>query len=231
MPAVSGQSMEVPGMNAARLPVPRAADQTLTPGAETSGFGAESGLRGPPDGKLAASLYPGWVTLAEARDTMPPSAARSAAVCAERWRTPRKGIVTLCCSPVSGFCVIGPSKGGKAPELLIITTAASPASSPKTARATRAHVPRVVTTTIPAVPAYSALLQPSDTDPSALRPTLPLDVPLGSAAPLASIACTGLCAAPPELVRLRGAPGRVGVLPSTAATESTPLAGLGEPPT
>src|SRR5258708_5028563 len=162
---------------------------------------------------------------------MPPSAARSAAVSAARLRTPRNGIVTLCCSPVSGFCVIGPSKGGKAAELLIITTAASPASSPKTARATRAHVPRVVTTTIPAVPSYSALLQPSDTDPSALRSTLTLNVPLGSAAPWAASAGAGLGGPRRGWVGWRVGRGRGGVLPWPAATESTPLAALGEPTT
>src|SRR5260370_37937945 len=56
IPAVIGQAMEVPDMNAVRLPVPMPTDPALTPGAETSGFGAESGLRGPPDVKLAASL-------------------------------------------------------------------------------------------------------------------------------------------------------------------------------
>src|SRR5438876_5342709 len=99
-----------------------------------------------------------------------------------------------------------PSKGGNPEELLIITTAASPASSPKTARATRAHVPRFVTTTMPAVPAYSALLQPSETDPSALRSTLTRNEPLGSGAPLASIAETDPAEVPPEVVRLRIAP-------------------------
>src|SRR5215472_9695350 len=116
-------------------------------------------------------------------------------------RTPRNGMVTLCCSPVSGLEVIGPSNGGKPAVLLIIATAASPASSPNTALATRAQVPRLVTTTMPAVPAYSALLQPNETDPSALRSTFTLNDPPGSGAPLASI----------------------------AATESTPLAVLGEP--
>ena len=153
--------------------------------------------------------------------TEPPSAATSAAVSAIR--TPRNGIVTLCCSPVSGFEVIGPSKGGYPLALLIITTAASPASSPKTARATRAHEPRLVTTTLPAVPAYSALLQPSETVPSGFRSTLTVNDPLGSAAPLASMADTG----PPA--RLSVAPGYVGTLPSIAATDRTPLAVLGEP--
>src|SRR5256885_4480846 len=39
-------------------------------------------------------------------------------------------------------------------------TAAAPACCPKTARATRAQVPRAVTTSLPVDPAYSAGLQP-----------------------------------------------------------------------
>jgi hypothetical protein len=54
-------------------------------------------------------------------------------------------MVTVYCSPVSGFEVISPSNGGNPAELLIITTAAAPAFCPKIARATRAHVPRCVT--------------------------------------------------------------------------------------
>ena len=129
---------------------------------------------------------------------MPSAAARLAP---SPLRTPRNGIVTLCRSPVSGLVLMGPSKGGKPVALLIITTAAAPASSPNTARATRAQVPRLVTTILPTVPAYSALLQPRETVPSALRSTLMVNDPLGSAAPLASIAARG----PPA--RLRIAPG------------------------
>ena len=139
------------------------------------------------------------MTVVAVNVTEPPSAATSAPV--SPLRTPRNGIVTLCCSPVSGFEVIGPSNGGKPVPLLIITTATSPASSPKTARATRAHVPRFVTTTMPAVPAYWALLQPSETVPSAFRSTLTVNDPLGSAALLALMAETG----PPA--RLSVAPG------------------------
>src|SRR4029077_14665179 len=106
------------------VPVPIPADATLTPGAITSGFGAESGLRGPPDVKLAARWQPGVVTWIAVRVTDPPSAATNAAVSA-LW-TPRNGIVTLCCSPVSGFEVIGPSNGGKPAEVLVITTPAAP---------------------------------------------------------------------------------------------------------
>jgi hypothetical protein len=45
--------MDVPETKTAPVPEPTPTDETLTPGAVTSGFGAESGLRGPPDEKLA----------------------------------------------------------------------------------------------------------------------------------------------------------------------------------
>jgi hypothetical protein len=54
MPAVIGQAIDVPELKIDPVPVPIPADATLTPGAITSGFGAESGFRGPPDVKLAA---------------------------------------------------------------------------------------------------------------------------------------------------------------------------------
>jgi hypothetical protein len=50
-------------MVAGWLPVPTPADATPTPGAITSGFGAESGFRGPPEVKLAATLKPGFGTV------------------------------------------------------------------------------------------------------------------------------------------------------------------------
>ena len=56
MPAVIGQAIEVPDMNTDPVPLPMPTEATLTPGAMTSGFGAESGFRGPPDVKVAASL-------------------------------------------------------------------------------------------------------------------------------------------------------------------------------
>ncbi len=49
VPDVIGHDIEVPDMRVPSLPVPIAVDCTLTPGAVTSGFGAESTLRGPPD--------------------------------------------------------------------------------------------------------------------------------------------------------------------------------------
>src|SRR5438128_1122351 len=117
-----------------------------------------------------------------------------------------------------------PSKGGNPEELLIITTAASPASSPKTARATRAHIPRRVTTTLPAVPAYSALWQPREMDPSAFLSTLTGNEPLGRIAPLASIAVTEA-----PVLNASVAPGYTGTVASIAATERIPLDVLGEP--
>ena len=56
MPAVIGHAIDVPDMTAACAPVPMPTEATLTPGATTSGFGAESGLRGPPEVKPAANL-------------------------------------------------------------------------------------------------------------------------------------------------------------------------------
>ena len=43
-------------LDAEPVPVPTPAEMTLRPGAITSGFGAESGLRGPPDEKLVVVL-------------------------------------------------------------------------------------------------------------------------------------------------------------------------------
>ena len=54
MPDVIGAAIDVPDSTTPTLPVPTPADRTLTPGAETSGFGAESPNRGPPEEKLAA---------------------------------------------------------------------------------------------------------------------------------------------------------------------------------
>ena len=59
--------------------------------------------------------------------------------------------------------MIWPSNGGKPLELLTMITAAAPACWPKIAFATRAHVPRATTMTLPVTsPAAwsSALLQP-----------------------------------------------------------------------
>src|SRR5438128_1122816 len=217
MPAVIGHAIDVPERTDARLPLPMRADATLTPGAITSGFGAESGLRGPPEEKPATNLKFVLGTVVGASFTEPPSDLSSAvralfpAASTTRGSTPRNGMVTVCCSPVSRLSVIGASNGGRPLALLIITTAAAPASSPKTARATRAQVPRTVTTTMPAVPAYSALLQPSEIEPSAFRSTFTRNdvVGDGSGALLALIASKvpGVGAVPSLFSRFSVAPG------------------------
>src|SRR6478609_4784980 len=104
-----------------------------------------------------------------------------------------------------------------------MTTAAAPASSPNTARATRAHVPRAVTTTLPADPAYSLLLQPSEIEPSGFFSTSTGKVPVGRGAPLALIVDTVL-----PVDRCSSAPGYVGTVASIAATEIAPFAEAGE---
>ena len=53
-PEVIGAAIDVPDSTIPALPVPTPAERTLTPGAETSGFGAESPNLGPPDEKPAA---------------------------------------------------------------------------------------------------------------------------------------------------------------------------------
>jgi hypothetical protein len=53
MPDVIGAAIDVPDSTAPRLPVPTPAERTLTPGADTSGFGPESPNAGPADEKLA----------------------------------------------------------------------------------------------------------------------------------------------------------------------------------
>ncbi len=109
--------------------------------------------------------------------------------------TPRNGMLTL---------GMGPSKGGSAVALLIITTAAAPWRAPKVARSTRAQVPRSVTTSLPVMTesTYSASSQPSDTPPVVVRSTTTSSGPGGSGSPLASMAVS---VAPP--LSVRSAPG------------------------
>src|SRR5581483_306385 len=101
-----------------------------------------------------------------------------------------------------------------------MTTAAAPFFWPKIARATRAQVPRLVTTIMPAVPSYSAGSQPSEIPPVAVLSTLTVNGPVGTAAPLASIAVMA--------GRSMVAAGKVGV-GSLAATDIAPSALAGEP--
>src|SRR5437016_5420416 len=129
---------------------------------------------------------------------------------------PRNGIATP---------GISPSNGGKPGPLLIITTAAAPWRCPKTARSTRAQVPRSVTTSLPAMLAltYSFSSQPSETPPFELRSTKTERALPDSGAPLASIAVMLL---PPA--RAITAAGKLAV-ESTAATLMTPLPDAGVP--
>src|SRR4029077_2032999 len=148
--------------------------------------------------------------------------------------TPRNGIVTAFVLVGSfGSDVILPSNGGRPAVLLTIATAAAPASWPTYALCTRAHAPVVPmlgpprrTTTIvwlrSVVVGYSDAKHPSAIEPSGFFSTRIDNDPLGRAAPLASIAViAGL---------LNCAAGNVGVA-SSAATDRTPLAVLGEPTT
>ena len=93
-----------------------------------SGFSALFRSCGPADEKLANALKPGFAIVVAPNVPVPPSAATS--VGPSDRRTPRNGIVTVKGMPVSGFDVIGPSKGGYPGPLFTIATAAAPAISP-----------------------------------------------------------------------------------------------------
>src|SRR3954469_22350551 len=176
-PATCGEAMDVPEMNTPPDPIPTPVEKMLTPGPLKSGLRKPSPKRGPPEVKLAKARNPAFgraafVNMVEAAAaTLAPSLVAGSGCCPPR--TPRKGMVTLNCSPVSGLPVIGPSKGGRPPLLLIISTAAAPACCPKTARATRAQVPRITTASFPVTFAamYSCLLQPNEIVPLAFLST------------------------------------------------------------
>jgi len=90
----------------------------LTPGAERSGLSQLSPVRGPNDEKSASALNVGLAMLSGSSVSDPPSAARRATPFGDVEGlappgTPRNGIVTVNCSPVSGLLVILPSNGGK----------------------------------------------------------------------------------------------------------------------
>jgi hypothetical protein len=142
-PVMCGVAIDVPESISVPVPVPIPAETTFVPGAVMSGLRRASGVRGPAELKEAIPVTMG---VPSARLTVAPSASArllpSEFAVFARPLTPKNGMVTLYCSPVSGFEVIGPSNGGRLVELLIITTAAAPAFWPKTARATRAQVPR-----------------------------------------------------------------------------------------
>src|SRR5215467_111924 len=224
MPEVCGAAIDVPDSTANVLPVPMPAEAMLTPGAVTSGLSQLSPVRGPPEVNDAGARNPGLAMSIGCSRAVPPSAASHLAW--SSWFTPRNGMVTVNCCPVSGLLVIGPSNGGSEFALLIISTAAAPASWPKIARATRAQVPRLTTTSLPVTPAltYSFGSQPSEIVPFALRSTFTGSVwRSGNGMPLALIA---LEVVPVDSVMK--APGKPDV-GSFAATLMTPVPEAGEP--
>src|SRR5262249_9584005 len=202
-PVTCGVAIEVPDITTPWVPVPMPTERIDTPGAVTSGLRWPSTTRGPCDEKLATTLKPGLASVIAVRLTVAPSSATIADPLV--LRAPRNGMVTVNGSPVSGFDVIGPSNGGNVVALLIMRTAAAPACCPKIARATRAQVPRVVTTSLPATPAYSAGLQPRLTVPLGLRSTFTCSGVPGRGALLASMV---LMLVVPDVSR---APGNDGV--------------------
>src|SRR6185503_8726355 len=104
-------------------------------------------------------------------------------------------------------------------------TAAAPAFCPNTARATRAQVPRAVTTIFPTTPAfvYSAGSQPSEMPPVLVFSTLTGSAPAGRAAPLALIAVRVV-----PVLNATAALGKDGV-GSLAATLRAPVPVEGDP--
>src|SRR5262245_25177516 len=131
VPAMCGVAIEVPENVAAPLPLPMKLDTIASPGAEISGLSDASPMRGPPELNTDVPVLVGSPTatpvdvasrIARNEPSLPAVLAGPA--------TPRNGIVTLNCSPVSGFDVIGPSNGGRPGALLISTTAAAPAFWP-----------------------------------------------------------------------------------------------------
>ncbi len=103
-PATLGAAIEVPDIVAERLPVPIPTDASATPGAVRSGLSQLSPERGPNELKLARFRKPGFAIVVLVSVADPPSAAIRAGVALPC--TPRNGIVTVNCSPVSGFWVI-----------------------------------------------------------------------------------------------------------------------------
>src|SRR5262245_2765907 len=128
VPATNGDAIDVPEMTTLWLPLPTSVDVTASPGAAMSGLSSASNNRGPPDEKLAV---PVWVGVPAAIPMDTPSRATSAEPSEFGLdtgpRTPMNAMLTVKLSPVSGFVVMGPSKGGRSGLLLIIATAAAPA--------------------------------------------------------------------------------------------------------
>src|SRR5262245_41441388 len=125
VPDTNGVAINVPDITTPWLPLATSVDVTASPGAEMSGLSRSSVMRGPLDEKVDVPVWMG-VPLEIEIDT--PSRATSLLPSEFGFdnspRAPKNGMVTTKFSPVSGFCVICPSKGGRPAVLLIITTAA-----------------------------------------------------------------------------------------------------------
>src|SRR5215831_2186462 len=143
-PATCGEAIDVPEMTAAWLPVPLPVEMMLTPGAVMSGFRKLSSERGPPELNEANAVNCEFTICVGVTLAVWPVANFGPSV----FVTPRNGMVTVKGTPVSGFDVIVPSKGGSPAALLTISTAAAPACWPKSAFATRAQVPRLTTASV-----------------------------------------------------------------------------------
>src|SRR3954468_24922158 len=125
-PVTCGAAIDVPDKVSAPLPEPDAVETIATPGAVMSGLSALSPVRGPADENDAKLRKAGFgicaagptATLVDAASRPPSEVAVDA-----RPRTPKKGMVTVNCSPVSGLLVIAPSKGGYPVVVSIIATA------------------------------------------------------------------------------------------------------------
>src|SRR6185437_5459954 len=102
-PAVCGAAIDVPDMRVPWLPLPTSVDRMLTPGAATSGLSSESIRRGPDEEKLATCLNVGFAIVVGESVAVPPSAATIRAGSGAVPLMPRNGMVTVYCSPVSGF--------------------------------------------------------------------------------------------------------------------------------
>src|SRR5439155_22094706 len=122
---------EIPQNPDPRVPEPNRFDCTETHGATMHGFSALFRSYGLADEKLANTLKPGFANVVAPKVPLTPSAATSVGPSARR--TPRNGIVTVKGMPVSGFDVIGPSKGGYPGPLFTIAPEADPAISPSIA--------------------------------------------------------------------------------------------------
>ena len=109
LPATCGAAIEVPDMNTPWLPVPMPVEKMLTPGAEMSGFKWPSPPRGPAELKDANCPKVGLANVL-AVSVAPVEVPRiTASVLVAGPCTPRNGMVTVYCKPLSGSELICPS--------------------------------------------------------------------------------------------------------------------------